>query len=511
VPCLVAYIIYSSGYHSGRGLHVSKSKVEHIIEEVVLCTNEGEDWKSYIVPDMKDDALLLKSVLEDFVGILCQQSRSSFAMLHRTLQEFLVAKLLSLDGSDYKNRRLAALRDVVVCGGEAAGGLQPFCWSDSTLICSDWWDEVYRFAGLIRGPRWIAQQMLGAPNNSTTVDKWLALIREEGFDRKDLMQRRLWHVMRACCDGKDTDKIAERLIPVLLSTVGKKSRYFTGVYPARHFRVQQWQNFPQGAYNKYVQALLECAGRGETGAGEALLAVGKTAAEMAGVVETLVVLLKDGNDGVKGSAVVALRSVGKTAAEKDWVVESLVELLNHDNPSVRARAADVLGSMGETAAKKVGVVESLVELLNDSDYLVSHSAAQALSRVSKTAAEKAGTVEELMNMLKDSDYAVRVCAAENLNRLGEAAARKAGVRESLVELLKDDDPYMRKIAAWILGNMGRSVAEKTGVLESLMDLLKDDDRDVRASAAAALGSIGQATAEKAGVVESLAELLKDDN
>jgi len=222
---LAAYVIHTLGYSSDSSLCVDRAAVESKLTDVLSSSEEGEEWKRYNFPEMRKETTLLHEVLEDFAGVLCQQSKTSFAMLHRTLQEFLVAQLLTIE-SNHKNKRLLALRDVLVSGGDAAGSLGAFSWSNGAFICGDWWSEVFRFAGLIRGPRWLAQQILGAPKDPTAFDKWLSTIKENGMDKEDIMLKRLWHTVRACCGGLTSDEVAGSVVEALLAVFTKDPEHY---------------------------------------------------------------------------------------------------------------------------------------------------------------------------------------------------------------------------------------------------------------------------------------------
>jgi len=510
VPCLVAYITHNAGYHSGKSLHVSKDTVERSLEHILSSTKEGEEWRIHAFPDTRDEASLLHEVLEDFVGILCQQTRSTFAMLHRTLQEFLVAKFLSLD--DYQHRHLAALRSVKIRGGNAAGDLQPFSWSNGDLICSDWWSEVYRFAGLLRGPRWLAQHLLGAPDDPIVVDKWLAGIRRTGYDREDVMQRRLWHVFNACCGGPDAGAVAEDLVAVLAAIFDKQPHHFRRI-SCRHSIDFEWETFPHQGLSKWCNTLLQKGLCGEEEAIYALEYLRKVLPEIAGVVDSLAGLLRHPNSRVRRATVGILGGMGSAALKCAGVMESLMELMKDPKDSMWKASSTALVDLLSEASETPGVIlESLVGMLNHKNSNVRWTASCTLCFLletkSEALADEAGFVKSLLSLLKHGSVEAQKMAGELLGLMCKELSGREEVVESLLSLLKHGSLEVQERAVGLLGLMGNALSGREAVVEPLLSLLKHGSVEAQERAGQLLGLMGKELPGREAVVESLLSLLK---
>lgn len=195
---LLAYVVHRLGYSAGSKL-ASRGMVANVLMEalVALSNRITENEYKLRVGTVSAEALLEGATVG---GLLTPESTGGESkvciFVHRTIQEFLAAKFLT-----HKSRLLNPLREAVMPDGdevwEQGGG--GFKWADKSFITSEWWAEVYFFAGLMQGPSWLADQLIGGHEAAL---QWLQGIERTGLDVEDLGCRRLCHVIRAC-SGKE--------------------------------------------------------------------------------------------------------------------------------------------------------------------------------------------------------------------------------------------------------------------------------------------------------------------
>jgi hypothetical protein len=246
---------------------------------------------------------------------------------------------------------------------------------------------VYRFAGLLRGPKWLARRILGQEGEDVddVVGAWLRRIGEVGYDVEDLAFRRLQHVMQACYGGdKKGDQEAAEI----------------GQAIARMAAVWQWEredvdglaglramlDHDSGAWDCFL--LLQHQGTKRLmvdwclkGAEETSWMSKPNAVEMARR-ELVDLVWHDDREVVRHRAL-ELLSAGSLGGQRDGFQEivsglhqhaanngeaqigALLALLCHENEAVLSFAADSLRSLACAGAsgKREAVVEGLAELL----------------------------------------------------------------------------------------------------------------------------------------------------
>lgn len=156
----------------------------------------------------------------------------------------------------------------------------------------------------------------------------------------------------------------------------------------------------------------------------------KTRAE---VVDTLLLLCREGELEAKGAAVRTLGWMGDHRA-----IDDLARLGQHDDAELRGSVADALGHIGSPAG-----LPCLMKLLDDSDQNVRFWAAQALGTIGDQR-----SVPLLCKALHAKDAFDRHAAVTALGWVGDVRAVDA-----VGELLSDPEPYVRQDAAMALGRM----------------------------------------------------------
>ena len=270
-----------------------------------------------------------------------------------------------------------------------------------------------------------------------------------------------------------------------------------GVYDSMYLDVPiqlttHWEEITAEAKSAVPQLILLLKDSDAVVRGSAANALGNIGAEAKTAVPQLISLLNDSDAGVRGSAAYALGKIGAATT----AVPQLIPLLKDSDAGVRKNAVNAMVKIG-VAAKSA--VPQLIPLLKDSDADVRNNAAYVLGNIG---AEAKSAVPQLIPLLKDSDAGVRRNAGSVLASIGVEA--KSAVPQ-IVPLLKDSDKGVRASAGYILLKIG---TEAKSAVPQLIPLLKDSDKGVRSSAASALGSIG---AEAKSAVPQLILLLKDSD
>ncbi|HJR15552.1 MAG TPA: HEAT repeat domain-containing protein, partial [Gemmatimonadales bacterium] len=208
---------------------------------------------------------------------------------------------------------------------------------------------------------------------------------------------------------------------------------------------------------------------------------------------TLVHLLSDADDDVRGKAATALGRLRDRRATGYL----LQQLLSDPAPFVRARIASSLGVFGDPE-----IVDRLVSALGDPAWWVRMRSVEALERI--------GSVAEapLLLALDDSDAEIRARAAVALERLGvtDTLVRMletggtapeaheilvkfaaAGAREFLAELTQNPSSEVRSAAVTAIGR-----AQRPDLSDALIQMAgADRDAQLRAQALSVLGSFGR--------------------
>jgi HEAT repeat protein len=141
-------------------------------------------------------------------------------------------------------------------------------------------------------------------------------------------------------------------------------------------------------------------------------------------IEILLILLKDGQKGLRQSAASALGFLGDSS-----VIPELIEAMSDRNKEVAWHAARSLGLIGDPVA-----IPGLLAVLKNRRHLVRKHAAKSLGSIGDSTA-----VPGLCEALQDRDKYVRVEAARSLGIIGDLSA----VPE-LRRALWDFDWYVRK-------------------------------------------------------------------
>ena len=199
-------------------------------------------------------------------------------------------------------------------------------------------------------------------------------------------------------------------------------------------------------------------------------AFSQTSAHDPKTVDTLITVLKDGDDSSRYSAAESLGKIGGSKA-----VDALITAFNDERNyfDIRYKAVEALIKIGDPKA-----VGALITALKDDDPYVQGLAAAALGVIGDPKAVGALT-------LKDDDpvSSLKAVAGNNdAQTLGMIEDLKAV--DALITALKDENPYVRKQAAQALGKIGDSNA-----VDALITALKDNEKNVRMAAATALGDI----------------------
>jgi len=263
------------------------------------------------------------------------------------------------------------------------------------------------------------------------------------------------------------------------------------------------------------------------------------------LIETLITVLKDGNEPARGYSVMALGELRAPAA-----VELLIERLSTDtDPDVRAEAALSLGKIlynnppstftkgelkgsppyqrgieGVVPSVKGELVEravdTLITALKDDDAIVRINAATSLGMI-----KNSDTVDSLIETIKSEDYItysvgdilaynyqqdVQHKAIESLGKIGDERAveplisilnngydgdpsvifntlgklRDDKSLKFLIEKMKDNEPHIRRMAVRAL----RGIVDNPLVLDALINSLLDMDSGVKIESAKALSN-----------------------
>jgi HEAT repeat protein len=164
-------------------------------------------------------------------------------------------------------------------------------------------------------------------------------------------------------------------------------------------------------------------------------------------------------------------------------VPVLVVLLDDGDAGVRQRAAKALAEQRSGARE---AVTALSRTLKDADKDVRWSSAYALSSIGPDAR---AAVPDLLQILKDPEDGVRQQAALSL---GNLASDNPAAVPALTTALHDSAPGVRQAAAASLARMG--LAAKPAV-PALAASLRDRDEDTRRQAALTLGELGPTARE----------------
>jgi hypothetical protein len=139
---LTAYLVHRLGWE-GRSEVVMRKELENALSEI-LRSKGGRPWAADVFGQGYVLERAIAEALEGFSGLLCQQGSTGYRLLHRNLQEYLAARFLAKDTND---PLLQEVRHYVCSQQGDRTTAWSFEWSDEKAITSDWWAEVYRFAG----------------------------------------------------------------------------------------------------------------------------------------------------------------------------------------------------------------------------------------------------------------------------------------------------------------------------------------------------------------------------
>lgn len=217
-----------------------------------------------------------------------------------------------------------------------------------------------------------------------------------------------------------------------------------------------------------------------------------TAAQIpnAETLDILIGALRDADDRVAETAILALRQKGAAPA-----IPALFSLLTHRSRRVRFRAAQTLEVLGwraagpeEMAAWEVAcghydraallggpALPGLARCLREGEYVERLAVVRALAQC-----PAAGATPLLIDALRDPEAAVRAAAAEALGLRPTDASVTA-----LIRALKDPAALVRAAAATALGQTRNPAA-----LDPLIAILADPQWEVRVAALEALGRLG---------------------
>jgi HEAT repeat protein len=205
-----------------------------------------------------------------------------------------------------------------------------------------------------------------------------------------------------------------------------------------------------------------------TASADALEKIGK------GVVQTLVMLLKDPDPATRAQAI---ETIGELGPKAKAATPDLQKALADKDGIVRLQAALALKKLGDAKDS----LTDLVKLLDDPDGRVRKIAAASLEEVGPDAKP---AVPGLTRMLRSRDRAARQQAANTLKAIGMRA--RAAVPE-LTNLLMDSDMEVRTSGIQALGKIGPDARD---AVPALVVLFKDKEETIRSQAATAIGDIG---------------------
>ncbi|MBI3584695.1 MAG: HEAT repeat domain-containing protein [Nitrospinae bacterium] len=258
------------------------------------------------------------------------------------------------------------------------------------------------------------------------------------------------------------------------------------------------------------------------------------------LIETLIPVLKNGNEPARGYSVMALGELRAPAA-----VEPLIERLSTDtDPDVRAESALSLGKILSPLPLRERVrvrgemaVNALITALKDDDAIVRINAATSLGMI-----KDSDTVDSLIETIKSEDYItysvgdilaynyqwdVQCKAIESLGEIGDERAVEPLISivnneydgdpsvifntlgkfkndkslKFLIEKLKDNEPHIRRMAVRAL----RDFADNPLVLDALINSLLDMDSGVKIESAKVLSNYSN----REKILVPLILLLKD--
>jgi HEAT repeat protein len=176
------------------------------------------------------------------------------------------------------------------------------------------------------------------------------------------------------------------------------------------------------------------------------------------------------------------------AATRRRDIETLLQVIEDADQYVRGDAIKALGEIGDAMA-----VPALIKRLDDANFNNQEAAAAALAKIGDGRA-----IQPLVAMLRavGKEQQARYAAAEALIKLGEAKAVPL-----LLDALQDHDAYTRAAALQVLAVIGDGRCVPAAIAA-----LHDSDSNVRWSAVATLGALRDARA-----VEPLLGLLTREN
>jgi HEAT repeat protein len=418
-------------------------------------------------PQSRVRAELFLRVITERAGLLVERESGVYAFAHLTFQEYLAARAIA-DREDYIAYTLKHLHD-------------------------PWWREVILLeVGYLSGPNTRRSRKL-------TTDL-LSAIRSANSWLEPILERDLLFAARALADVGPLGVDDEFRQAIITEVIGLWQN--TPYEPQRREVVEVFTYAMPTADGVRIRAeLLHCltgkVGPMRINAINALARIGEKAPSPE-VVEHLLVLTANPDEGVRQAAAGALGSLGGKSASPE-VLDRLLALAADPVMKVRWAAAKALGELGERAASPE-VLDRLLALTAGPDANVRRATAVALVQVGEGAATPE-EVERLLALTADADWSrARWAAAEASGQIDEKAADPEIV-DRLLALTADPVIKMRCAAAKALGELGERAASPE-VLDRLLALNADPDEYVRWAAAMALGQMGATAAS--GIVARIA-------
>lgn len=442
-------------------------------------------------------------------GVLTESGSGHYLFLHRTVQEYLVA------------RHVAACVEEVGGSGDQRWDRARVRLPDGTEVSVHAWADERAIRPAYSQPMQLLAGRLAEPL------PLLQLLADE--ERDDILRHRL--ALAGTCIGEIDPTIRARyasMNPNPLSVIASAGFDFwagheekdqkpmvrnflpplrvfaaTGMRLRRSARGSRWRAEDEALSDVLARMLMaDEAFRAATVIGELGAAVVSDS-----ILSALTLWLADGRR-VQEWAADAVCALGAAAAIEPFLT-TLVPLLAHDNWRVRASVARAVG--GLSAAVTAPILSGLERMLSDEESAVRKASADAVGRLGLAAATES-MLTALVRLLADeeppwSNY-VRGAAALALAELGVAAAAEV-LQNILVRLLADGNGRVRLAAARAAEVVGEA-AFAASVLSSLGRLLEDKEDDVREASTVAIGRLGKLAVTEP-TLRTLVSLLSDES
>jgi HEAT repeat protein len=261
---------------------------------------------------------------------------------------------------------------------------------------------------------------------------------------------------------------------------------------------------PENRIPPIVQALLKGVkdATNKSTAGEALdLFCEKVPTErMRGVVEPLLLALKDPDSGVQSFTLSALgRCAANLSPEQvPAVLEGLFKALKAEDSSVQSAAFFIVGDFKDKLPPErvPDVVDTLLAGVNSANRTVKRSAISGLRGLAEKLGDRVGaTVKALFNALMDPDAGVHVLAENALEdfRKKLPQAQIASFVDALLSASRESDLAVKNSAFAILGRLGEKVPpdQMPTVVDALLNAVPDSNIRVKITAISTLAQLGK--------------------